>query len=326
MDFHTQLSGLLTKDSIRENELLKRHTTLKIGGPADYLVTPASVSEIKGIIGLCKKEDVPVFVMGRGSNILAGDRGYRGVVIKLSGEFSDFYIKDVDDNSAAGGTDDGKNAVSGNISGDSMAVWAQAGISLSKLAVEAANAGLTGLECESGIPGSLGGAVYMNAGAYGGEIKDCLDWAELLTPDLQIVRLSKDELEMGYRTSYVMKNPGTTVLSAHFTLKKGDREEIHAKMEELNKKRKEKQPLEFPSAGSTFKRPEGYFAGKLIEDAGLKGYSVGSIKVSEKHCGFVINTGEGTADEMHKLMSDVDRAVYEKFGVHLEPEVRMMGE
>lgn len=316
MDFHTQLSGLLTKDSIRKNELLKRHTTLKIGGPADYLVTPASVSEIKSVIGLCKKEQVPVFVMGRGSNILAGDGGYRGVVIKLSGEFSDFYIKDVDDNSAAGG----------NISGDSMAVWAQAGISLSKLAVEAANAGLTGLECESGIPGSLGGAVYMNAGAYGGEIKDCLDWAELLTPDLQTVRLWRDELEMGYRTSYVMKNPGTTVLSAHFTLKRGDREEIHARMEELNRKRKEKQPLEFPSAGSTFKRPEGYFAGKLIEDAGLKGYSVGSIKVSEKHCGFVINTGEGTADEMRRLMSDVDKTVYEKFGVHLEPEVRMMGE
>lgn len=311
MELYEQLLKLVAKeDAVKRNELLKKHTTLKIGGPADCLVTPASVSEIKKILEICHKEGEPVFVMGRGSNLLAGDGGYRGVVIKFSNEFSDFYIKEPEK--------DGKDGF--------MSVWAQAGISLSRLAVEAAKAGLTGFECESGIPGSLGGAVAMNAGAYGGEIKDCLDWVELLTPELSVIRRSGEEMEMSYRSSYVLNNPGTIVLSAHFTLQKGNREDIYAKMEELNQRRKEKQPLEFPSAGSTFKRPEGYFAGKLIEDSGLKGYTVGSIQVSEKHCGFVINRDNGTARDMRKLMEDVDRIVFDKFGIHLEPEVRMIGE
>lgn len=311
MELYEQLLKLVAKeDAVKRNELLRKHTTLKIGGPADCLVTPASVSEIKKILELCNKEGASVFIMGRGSNLLVGDGGYRGVVIKFSNEFSDFYIKEPENN--------GKNGF--------MSVWAEAGISLSRLAVEAAKAGLTGFECESGIPGSLGGAVAMNAGAYGGEIKDCLDWVELLTPELSVIRRSREEMEMSYRSSYVLNNPGTIVLSAHFTLPKGNREDIYAKMEELNQRRKEKQPLEFPSAGSTFKRPEGYFAGKLIEDSGLKGYTVGSIQVSEKHCGFVINRDNGTARDMRKLMEDVDNIVFDKFGVHLEPEVRMVGE
>lgn len=323
MELYGQLLKLLAREeSVKRNELLEKHTTLRIGGPADYLVTPASVSEIKNVIELCRENDVPVFIMGRGSNILAGDGGFRGVVIKFSKEFADFYIKEAElpenGDIRETGSDDGST--------DYMCVYAQAGISLAKLAAEAAKAGLTGFECESGIPGSLGGAVAMNAGAYGGEIKDYLDWVELLTPELSVVRRSKEEMEMGYRSSYVLKHPGMIVIGAHFTLPKGNGEEIYAKMEELNQRRKEKQPLEFPSAGSTFKRPEGYFAGKLIEDSGMKGYSVGFIQVSEKHCGFVINKGKGTARDMRRLMEDVNITVFNKFGVNLEPEVRMMGE
>ena len=323
MGLYEQLLKILAKEeSVKRNEPLWKHTTLKIGGPADCLVTPASVSEIKKIIEVCRENKVPVFVMGRGSNILAGDGGYRGVVIKFAGEFADFYMEDVKNRDLA------EMSENGDLTGDRgcMHVYARAGISLSKLAVEAAKAGLTGLECESGIPGSLGGAIAMNAGAYGGEIKDFLDRVELLTPELSVVERSKEEMEMGYRSSYVLKNPGTIVLGAHFTFPKGNREEIYAKMEELNQKRKEKQPLELPSAGSTFKRPEGHFAGKLIEDSGLKGYRVGSIQVSEKHCGFVVNLGGGTAQEMRQLMENVDKTVFNKFGINLEPEVRMMGE
>lgn len=323
MGLYEQLLKLLAKEeSVKRNELLGKHTTLKIGGPADYLVTPASVSEIKNIMEVCRENEVPVFVMGRGSNILAGDGGYRGVVIKISGEFADFYIEE------AGMSQDGdlNKDECADAGGGCMSVYAQAGISLSKIAAEAAKAGLTGFECESGIPGSLGGAVAMNAGAYGGEIKDFLDWVLLLTPELSVVRRSKEEMEMGYRSSYVLKHPGTIVLGAHFTLPKGNREEIYSKMEEFNRKRREKQPLELPSAGSTFKRPEGYFAGKLIEDSGLKGYRIGDIQVSEKHCGFVVNRGKGTAKDMRRLMEEVDKTVFNKFGINLEPEVRMMGE
>ena len=299
MKFQEKLSGILTKEQILVDEPMSRHTTFKAGGPADYYLIPEE-GQIVEVIQLCQEEDVPYYVIGNGSNLLVGDKGIRGVVMEIGSGISEVSLKE-------------------NV------ICAQAGISLARLAQEAARAGLTGLEFASGIPGTVGGAVVMNAGAYGGEMKDVLAWALILKPDGELQKLSAEELQLSYRHS-IVPEIGGIVLQAAFQLAPGNVEQIRDKMEQLRKQRMEKQPLEYGSAGSTFKRPEGYFAGKLIMDAGLRGYRVGDAQVSEKHCGFVINRGQATATEILKLIQDVKAQVKEQFGVELEPEVKMIGE
>lgn len=303
LEFEHAIKKILTDEQIERRVSLAKHTTFRIGGPADYFLKPESEEEIAGILACCNTHRIPYYVLGNGSNVLAEDEGYRGVILHVGKGFSSMEIKQNSDGSCL--------------------VCAGAGIMLSKLAREMAKEGLTGLEFAAGIPGMLGGAITMNAGAYGGEIRDCIQWAKVVTPDGEKKVLTKEELELGYRTSVIQKK-GYIVTQAEFLLQQGEKQKINATMEEYQRRRKEKQPLEYPSAGSTFKRPEGYFAGKLIEDAGLRGYRVGDLMVSEKHCGFVVNVGAGTAKDAHKLLEDVSRIVYEKFHVLLEPEVRFL--
>ncbi len=299
-DINQKLKAILSEENIVRNEPLAKHTTFKIGGPADYFVTPENKDQLKLVIQVCTESNTPYYIIGKGSNLLVGDKGYKGVIIQIYKKFN-------------------------RIEFDNNIVTAGAGVMLSRLAREAAEHGLAGLQGESGIPGTLGGAVAMNAGAYGYEIKDYIKSATVISQDGELLTLNKEELQLGYRTSIVQKN-SYVVLEATFELSSGKKEDILEEIKEFDKKRAEKQPLEFPSAGSTFKRPEGYFAGKLIMDAGLRGYRVGDIMVSEKHCGFVVNVGNGTASEVRQLISDVQRIVYEKNQVMLEPEVRFLGE
>lgn len=282
-----------------EMEPLKNHTTFRIGGAACYYAVPENADEIKETIQFAKEKNLPYLTIGRGSNILFPDDGYPGVVIEIGSGMEKIEIL------------------------EKGRVRAQAGVALSTLASIVARQSLTGFEFAGGIPGTLGGAVTMNAGAYGGEIKDCIETATVMNDAGEIRVLSKEELELGYRSSVIQKK-GYLVLEAVFCFDEGDRETILARMRELNAKRREKQPLEFASAGSTFKRPEGYFAGKLIEDSGLKGYRIGDAQVSEKHCGFVINRGNATAAEVLRVIEDVQKKVYETFGVRLEPEVKVI--
>lgn len=295
----TRLINITGKDNVRINEPMKNHTTFKIGGPAQYYVTPESVTQIQEVVSLCRNMNIPLHVIGNGSNILVGDDGVDGVVLALFNTFSDYEIKD-------------------NV------ITAQAGMSLIKLAVIALREGLTGLEFASGIPGSVGGAVYMNAGAYDGQMKDVVTSVTVLDEAGNIRILGRDELDMGYRTSAVAKN-NMIVLQVVIELKSGDKEQIKARMNQLSELRKQKQPLEYPSAGSTFKRPEGYFAGKLIADAGLKGYSIGGAAVSEKHAGFVVNMGGATAKDVVELTDYIKKRIMEQFGVTLELEVKRIG-
>ncbi|MDD6845141.1 MAG: UDP-N-acetylmuramate dehydrogenase [Clostridia bacterium] len=295
----TRLINITGKDNVRINEPMKNHTTFKIGGPAQYYVTPESVNQIQEVVSLCRNINIPLHVIGNGSNILVGDDGVDGVVLALFNTFSDYEIKD-------------------NV------ITAQAGMSLIKLAVIALREGLTGLEFASGIPGSVGGAVYMNAGAYDGQMKDVVTSVTVLDEAGNIRILGRDELDMGYRTSAVAKN-NMIVLQVVIELKSGDKEQIKARMNQLSELRKQKQPLEYPSAGSTFKRPEGYFAGKLIADAGLKGYSIGGAAVSEKHAGFVVNMGGATAKDVVELTDYIKKRIMEQFGVTLELEVKRIG-
>ena len=291
---------ILGNERVLEAEPMGKHTTFRIGGPADLFVAPENTDEIKKLIAICKEEEVPYFILGNGSNLLVSDKGYRGVIIQLYRSFGQITLKENE-------------------------IHAQAGALLSGIAAMAREASLTGFEFAGGIPGTLGGAVVMNAGAYGGEMKDVLKEVTVLTPEGEVVTLQARELQMGYRTS-IIKESGYIVLEAVISLKKGDQDEIKSRMQELAGMRSSKQPLSYPSAGSTFKRPEGYFAGKLIMDSGLRGYQVGGAQVSEKHCGFVINTGNATAKDVTTLMADVQRIVMEKFGVKLEPEVKFLGE
>lgn len=284
----------------REQEPLKAHTTFRIGGPAKYYFVPEKEEEIEEALEFAREKELPFYVIGKGSNILFSDQGYDGVIIEIGKGLENIEIRE-----------DGT-------------VAAQAGISLAQMASRLAAAGLTGFEFASGIPGTLGGGIAMNAGAYGGEMKDCIRSAKVLTPEGNILVLDKNQLELGYRTSVIQKQE-YLVLEGEFAFEHGDIETIQAKMKELNQRRRDKQPLEYPSAGSTFKRPEGYFAGKLIEDAGLRGYRVGDAQVSEKHCGFVVNRGQATAAEVAQLIRDVQDKVMEQFGVMLEPEVRIIG-
>lgn len=296
----SRFCGIVGSDNVYFEETMKKHTTFRIGGAADYYLCPHTPEEIREIIQVCREEQIPWFVIGNGSNLLVSDSGYRGAVIQIYRNFSRVVCEET-------------------------VIRAQAGALLSQIAAQAQKSSLTGFEFAAGIPGTLGGAVTMNAGAYGGEMKDVLKSATVLTGDGQIRRLSAEELKLGYRTS-IIKSGEYTVLEAEIGLERGDEEKIRSRMEELREQRKTKQPLEYPSAGSTFKRPEGYFAGKLIMDAGLRGFCVGGAQVSEKHCGFVINTGDATAADVVGLIREIQRRVEEQFGVKLEPEVRFLGE
>lgn len=313
--------GIVTEESVKTKEILAKYITFQVGGEADYFVTPNTGDELKEVIAVCKKYKKPYYIIGKGSNLLIGDKGYRGVIIKLSRAFytmtvlereSDTYVKLAKKYS--------------NLQSHTMyVVDVKAGMSLGKMATFLLGQELEGFEFGAGIPGTVGGAVAMNAGAYGGEIKDCLLEATVLTPDGIKITLSNQELQFGYRKS-IIQEKDYIVLEAKFAFEKGKKEEILAKIKEFNQKRKEKQPLEYPSAGSTFKRPEGYFAGKLIMDAGLRGYRVGNACVSEKHCGFVVNLGGATAQDIVMVIQDVQRIVEEKFHVTLETEVKFLGE
>ena len=298
--FYNQLLTILNKEKIYLDEPMKKHTTFRVGGPADYFVTPSNVEEVKLVVELCKKENVPYYILGNGSNLLVGDKGYRGVMIQIYKEMSDIIV-------------------------DGEEIRVQAGALLSRIGVAALEAELQGFEFAAGIPGTMGGAVVMNAGAYGGEMKDILMSATVLTPEGEVLVLKNEELELGYRTSVIAKKD-YVVLEATVKLAKGSKEDIRGKMDELKVQRTTKQPLEYPSAGSTFKRPTGYFAGKLIQDAGLRGFQVGGAQVSEKHCGFVINKDNATAADIVELMNQVADKVYAEFGVTLEPEVKRIGE
>ena len=281
-------------------EPMKNHTTFRIGGPADALALPKTPEEVAEVVRFCHEHAQPYYVLGNGSNLLVSDEGYRGLVLQLYRNFNDIQVN-----------------------GETITV--QSGAMLAAVARTAYQTGLTGLEFASGIPGTIGGAVVMNAGAYGGEMKNVLKEVTVLTKEGEVLVIPAKALELGYRTSVIPKN-GWIVLGAVLQLKKGDQEQILARMEELKEQRITKQPLDLPSAGSTFKLPEGYFAGKLIMDAGLRGFTVGGAQVSEKHCGFVVNRGNATAADVWELICEVKRRVKEMTGVELEPEVKLLGD
>lgn len=281
------------------NEPMSRHTTFRVGGPADLMYFPASSSQLVKALSAAEERQIPVLVMGNGSNMIVRDGGIRGLVIVLGERFSQISIE-------------------GEI------LSAQAGASMARVAAAAQASSLSGLEFASGIPGTLGGGCAMNAGAYGGQLSDVLVDAEVYLNG-EIRTLSREELQMGYRTTLPLREGGI-VLSARFKLTPDDGEAIMARMKDLNARRRDKQPLNFPSAGSTFKRPEGYFAGALIEQAGLKGRTVGGAQVSEKHAGFIVNIGGATAKDITDLIALVQEEVLRASGVRLETEVRIIGE
>ena len=293
------LEEIVGQDAVLVNEPMEKHTTFRVGGPADYFVCPSDTEQVQKVLKFCRESETPYFILGKGSNLLVSDEGFRGVILQI-----------------------GKNM--SRIEREGNRIWAQAGTPLAIFAKEAADGGLTGAEFAAGIPGTLGGAVVMNAGAYGGEMKDILKEVTVVSQEGELIRIPAQKLEMGYRTS-IVKKAGYIVLEATAELEPGKEEEIRARMKELADLRVQKQPLDYPSAGSTFKRPEGHFAGKLIMDAGLRGYRVGNAQVSEKHCGFVINLGGATAKDVYQLMQDVGRIVKEKYQIELEPEVKMLG-
>ncbi len=304
-NFLEKLATIIPEQNISLDEPMKKHTTFRIGGNADMFVCP-DICQTAEIIALAREYDIPVTVIGNGSNLLVGDKGIRGLVVAIARGADGVGVEET-------------------IGEAKVRLVAEAGCLLSKLAAEAARNSLTGLEFAAGIPGTVGGAVVMNAGAYGGEIKDVIVSAKVLTAEGEVLTLSREELDLSYRYSCIPEH-GYVVLEAVFELTRGEEAQIKAAMDDYRGRRIEKQPLEYPSAGSTFKRPEGYFAGKLIQDAGLRGYTVGGAQVSEKHCGFVINTGDATAQDVLGLIEDVKHKVFETFGVELEPEVKMMGE
>ena len=300
LDFYNQLIQIVEEKQVLCDEPMSKHTTFRVGGPADYFVMPRSIEEVQKIVAFCKASKMPYYIIGNGSNLLVSDAGYRGVVIQIYKSMSAIEV-------------------------EGTTIRARAGALLSKIGNVALEAGLSGFEFAAGIPGAVGGAVVMNAGAYGGEMKDILVSSTVLTQEGTILTLYNEELELGYRTSIIAKKE-YVVLEAVYRLEPSEKESIRSKMDELKIQRVTKQPLEYPSAGSTFKRPEGYFAGKLIQDAGLRGFQVGGAQVSEKHCGFVINKENATAADIVELMKQVSEKVMQEFGVQLEPEVKMLGE
>ncbi len=296
-----RISQFVPKENISEKELMSRHTTFKVGGPCSVLVKIDEVKQLQKLLPFLIEEKIPYFFLGNGSNLLVSDKGYEGVVITYA------------------------QALSNDVKVDGDRIAAGGGVLLSKVAKKALDEGLTGFEFAAGIPGTVGGAMVMNAGAYDGEMKQVVESVEVVDTKGDLRILSCKEMEFGYRTSILKREP-FIVTKVTFRLVKGDKNVIKEKMDDLAGRRREKQPLEYPSAGSTFKRPEGHFAGKLIMDAGLRGYQVGGAKVSDKHCGFVVNAGGATADDVHRLMEDVIKKVQEEFQVTLEPEVIRLGE
>ena len=294
------LSRILPEDRILKNEPMSRHTTFRVGGCAACLITPVSEEEVIRCIGYLRKADIPFFLMGNGSNLLVSDKGYDGVILQIGPKLEQIEVV-----------------------GDRITV--SAGTAMVKVSRVAAEHSLTGLEFAAGIPGAVGGGVVMNAGAYDGDMSMVVEQVRVLNEDGEILELNRDSMEFGYRKSAIMHR-NFVVLSVTFKLETGDQEQILAKMKDFNERRRSKQPLEYPSAGSTFKRPEGYFAGKLIEDAGCKGYTVGGACVSEKHSGFVINKDEATAKDIMTVICDVQKQVERKFDVKLVPEVITLGD
>lgn len=294
------LSHLCKGDQLIESALMKDHTYFKIGGPADLLVVPKSIDKIQSVINYCKDEKVPYMVIGNGTNLLVSDKGIRGVVIKIADEFKGYSV-------------------------NGMTMTAYAGNLLSTLSTVAMEHGQGGFEFASGIPGTIGGAIVMNAGAYGGEMKDVVRAVTYLEEDGQIVTVSSEEMNFKYRSSAI-SGTGRVVLSVEMAFEPKEPSAIKAIIDDLTVKRTTKQPLSLPSAGSTFKRPPNNFAGKLIDDAGLRGLRHGDAQVSEKHCGFVVNRGNATANEVESLIKIVQKTVYDQYGILLEPEVKIIGE
>lgn len=293
-------AGKLEGKLIYRDEPMSKHTTFRIGGNADCYIQIDSIEMLKTTIELCNQCKVPFYVIGNGSNLLVGDKGYRGVIIDISNKMN-------------------------HVTGEGEYIYAQGGALLSKIARKALEQGLAGMEFAAGIPGTLGGAMVMNAGAYGGEMKDITESVTIMDVNGTVQEILAEDLAFGYRTSLI-KSREYIVLGAKLKLEAGEKEEIQNRMNELKVQRVTKQPLEYPSAGSTFKRPEGYFAAKLIDDTGLRGFQVGGAQVSEKHCGFVINAREATASDVIELMQQVSEKVKEKYGVTLEPEIKRIGE
>ena len=298
-----EIKRIAGEENVLCEEPLSKHTTFHIGGNAKIFVMPQYIEDLVALLDYVRRQNLRYFVMGNGSNLLAYDTGYDGIVIAT--HMAGKTVKEKADKTAL----------------DTLQILMPGDLNRKKILAE--EAGLTGFEFAGGIPGTLGGAVVMNAGAYGGEIKDSILGAMTLTKEGKTEYLTKEELELGYRSSRIQKEE-RIVLWALFAFAKGDTQKIEETMRDLNQRRREKQPLQYGSAGSTFKRPEGYFAGKLIEDAGLKGYRVGDVMVSDKHCGFVVNVGEGTYDEARQVIEHVQKTVEEKFHVSLELEVKMI--
>lgn len=295
-----ELEQIVGNDNICTNEPMKKHTTFRVGGPAKAFIEPTSVEALQKLLCFCREKQLPFYIIGRGSNLLVSDKGYEGIIICLYRNLSEMRAE-----------------------GNRLIL--QSGVLLRQAAELALQEGLTGLEFAHGIPGTLGGAVVMNAGAYGGEMKDVVASVKVLHFDGEIKEYSREEMEFSYRHSLLSKKDGI-VLEVVLELQKAEfPEKIEERMRELKKMRMEKQPLEYASAGSTFKRPEGFFAGKLIEDAKLRGFSIGDAQVSEKHCGFIINRGNASAADIKALIEEVQRCVYEQFSVHLETEVKFLG-
>ena len=283
--------------TVLEQELMQKHTTFHVGGAAKYFAIPKNVDEIQTLIAYCQKQNMSYCVLGNGSNVLFADAGYDGMIIQIGNAMSEIRV-------------------------DGTVVYAQAGAILARVAKTAYEAGLTGMEFAAGIPGSIGGAIVMNAGAYGGEMKDVVSCVDVLSTDGTRRKYTCDEMEFSYRHSII--DSDKIVVGVELALQKGDKTVILNRMNELAEARRSKQPLEYPSAGSTFKRPEGYFAAKLIDDSGLRGYRVGGAMVSEKHCGFVVNVEHASTADVLAVMQHVQEVVNEKYGVMLEPEVRII--
>ena len=293
------ITSKISPEQVFIDEPMKNHTTFKVGGEADALIRIKAPEELVTLVSYFDKVEQPYFIKGNGSNILVSDKGYRGVILEIADGFNDIRV-------------------------DGDTITAQAGALMGSIARVAMENGLTGMEFASGIPGTIGGGVVMNAGAYNGELKDVVSSVTVMNNAGERITLNNDNMKFGYRYSVVKDRP-FVVLSVTIKLKNGDKDTIKNTMDDLNRRRREKQPLEFPSAGSTFKRPEGYFAGKLIMEAGLRGYSLGGAAVSNKHCGFVINTGTACAADIYELIIEIQERVYSRFRVRLEPEIIFLG-
>ena len=300
---YNKIKEYIDESKVRFNEPMEKHTTLKVGGPADIFVMPENVQDVIDAMKFAREYNIPVTVIGNGSKLLVLDGGIRGLVIKLGSKFSNSMV-------------------------DGEYITAEVGLSMPRLAIIAKDNSLSGLEFASGIPGYLGGGIFMNAGAYGGELGNVIEEVTYLDKNNEVKTLTHDELEFGYRTSYFKKHKedGDIILQAKFKLTKGNKEEIETKMKENNDSRKSKQPLEYPNAGSTFKRPEGYFVGKLIDDLGLKGYRIGGAEVSTKHSGFIVNVDHAKAKDVKDLIDYIKEKVFEANKVKLEEEIIILGE